>query len=99
MLAKRISSHLFTSYQLQQFKETVDREDYTADIGGGLTWNPLKWLQVSADATHTNFKTDDASREDYEENTISVFVRFIPERPIRPDKVLSRISLEKAIFD
>ena len=98
MLARRLSSNLFGSYELQQFKDTTNRQDDTYEIGGGLAWNPLRWLQVSTDATHTNFKTDDASRENYEENTISVFVRFIPERPIRPDKVLSRISLEKAIF-
>lgn len=99
MLARRLSSHLFCSYELQQFKDTVDRQDDTYEIGGGLTWNPLKWLQVSADATHTNFKTDDASRDNYQDNTITVFVRFIPETPIRPDKVLSRKSLETALFN
>lgn len=99
MLARRLSSRLFGSYQLQQFEDIVNRQDDTIEIGGGLTWDPLKWLQVSANAAHTNFKTDDASREDYTENTITVFVRFIPERPIRPDKVLSRTSLEKELFD
>ncbi|WP_246294034.1 outer membrane beta-barrel protein [Desulfobacter latus] len=99
LLARRLSSQLFGSYELQQFKETVDRRDDTYEIGGGLTWNPLKWLQVSANATHTNFKTDDASREDYKDNTITIFVRFVPERPIRPDKMPSRKSLEKELFD
>jgi hypothetical protein len=100
MLARRLSSHLFGSYELQQFEEdTVNRQDDTIEIGGGLTWTPLKWLQVTANATHTDFKTDDASREDYKDNTITVFVRLIPEKPIRPDKVLSRTSLEKEIFD
>lgn len=99
LLARRLSSQLFGSYELQQFKETVDRQDDTYEIGGGLTWNPLKWLQIGANATHTNFKTDDASREDYKDNTISVFVRFIPERPIRPDKMPSRKTLEKELFD
>jgi hypothetical protein len=98
-LARRLSSQLFASYELQQFKETVDRQDDTYEIGGGLTWNPLKWLQIGANATHTNFKTDDASREDYKDNTISLFVRFIPERPIRPDKMPSRKTLEKDLFD
>jgi len=98
-LAKRLSSQLFGSYELQQFKETVDRQDDTFEIGGGLTWNPLKWLQTGVNATHTNFKTDDASRENYKANTISVFVRFVPERPIRPDKMASRKSLEKELFD
>ncbi|WP_020589538.1 outer membrane beta-barrel protein [Desulfobacter curvatus] len=99
MLARRLSSHLFGSYELQQFKDTVDRQDDTCEIGGGLTWKPLRWLQVSANATHTNYKTDAALRDDYQENTITVFVRIIPERPIRPDDVLSRKTLEKLIFD
>ena len=98
-LARRLSSQLFGSYQLQQFKETVDRQDDTFEIGGGLTWHPLRWLQIGANATHTNFKTDDASREDYKANTISVFVRFVPVRPIRPDKMVSRKNLEKELFD
>ncbi len=99
LLARRLSSRLFGSYQRQRFEDIVNRQDDTMEIGGGLTWNPLKWLQVSGNATHSNFKSDDASREDYTENTISVFIRFIPERPIRPDKGLSRTRLEKELFD
>jgi len=98
-LSRHLSSRLSGSYQLQQFKNTIDRRDDTFEISGGLTWNPLKWLQVSANATHENYKTDDASREDYKDNTIAVFVRLTPEKPIRPDKILSRKSLEKEIFD
>ena len=98
-LTRRLSSQLFGSYQLQQFEDTVDRQDDTFEIGGGLTWNPLKWLQVSANATHTNYKTDDASRDNYEDNTITVFVRFVPERPIRPDKITSRKILETELFN
>lgn len=99
ILARHLSSYLFCSYELQQFKDIVDRQDDTYEIGGGLTWNPLKWLQLSANATHTDFKTDDASRENYKDNTITFFVRFVPERPIRPEKVMSRTSLEKDLFD
>lgn len=100
MLARRLSSQLFGSYRLKQFKDIVNRQDDTIEIGGGLTWNPLKWLQLSANATHRDYKTDSALRENYKENTISVFVRFVPERPpVRPDQIPSRKSLEKAIFD
>ncbi|MCG8552578.1 MAG: outer membrane beta-barrel protein [Desulfobacterales bacterium] len=98
-LARRLSSQLFGSYQLQQFEDTIDRQDDTIEIGGGLTWNPLKWLQISANASHTNYKTDDSSRDNYKDNTISVFVRFAPERPIRPEKILSRKTLEAKLFD
>ena len=99
MLARRLSSRLFGSYKLQEFKETVDRQDDTFEIGGGLTWHPLKWLQIGANATHTDFRSDDASRENYENNTITVFVRFVPKKPIRPDKILSRKSLETELFN
>ena len=99
MIAKRLSSSLFASYKLQDFKEEdVDRQDDTFEVGGGLTWSPLKWLQVRANVSHVDFKTDDALRHDYEENTVTVFVRLIPEKPIRPDKEPSRSSLEKEIF-
>jgi len=99
-LARHLSSQLLGSYQLQQFEDTVvNRQDDTFKIGGGLTWHPLKWLQVSANATHTNFKTDDDSRENYQYNTITVSVRFIPEKPIWPENLSSRKSLEKELFD
>lgn len=99
MLTKRLSSQLFSSYQLEQFQDTVERQDDTFEVGCGLTWNPLKWLQVSLNAIHTNYKTDDASRENYQDNTITFFVRFVPERPIRPDKIPTRKSLEEKIFN
>ena len=99
LLTRRLSSQLFCSYQLQQFEDTVDRQDDTFEIGGGLTWNPLKWLQVSANVTHTDYKTDDASIDNYKDNTITVFVRFVPERPIRPDKIPSRKILETELFN
>jgi hypothetical protein len=98
-LLKRLSSHLFCSYELQQYDDTVSRQDDTSEIGGGLSWNPLRWLRVSANATHTNYKTDDSYRENYKENTITVFVRFIPAQPIRPEKVLSRTNLAEELFD
>jgi hypothetical protein len=99
MLTKRLSSNLFGSYQIQDFQEeAVDRQDITAEIGGGLTWSPLKWLQLSAEASHSNFDSDDASRQDYKENKVTFMVRLIPERPIRPDKMVSRRSAEQQIF-
>jgi len=97
---KQLSSNLFGSYQLQDFQEDlVNRKDYTGEIGGGLTWNLLKWLQLSARASHTNFNSDDALRQDYEENKITFFIRFIPEQPIRPEKMFSRKTLEDKIFE
>jgi hypothetical protein len=98
-LTRHISSSLYGSYKLQDFQEdTVDRIDNRATLGGGLTWHPLKWLQFSANASHTSFNSDDDSREDYKENKITFFVRLIPETPIRADKVMSRKLLEKELF-
>jgi len=98
-LTKRLSSNLFGSYKLQDFQEeAVNRRDNTGEIGGGLTWSPLRWLQLGADVSHTNFHSDDAQREDYKENKVTFMIRFIPENPIRPDKMISRKSLEKQIF-
>ncbi|WDP90783.1 MAG: outer membrane beta-barrel protein [Desulfobacter sp.] len=100
LLTKQLSSSLFGSYQIQDFQEqNVDRQDDTVEIGGGLTWTPLKWLQIGANASHTNFNSDGLQRDDYEENKITFYVKFIPEKPIRPDKTVSRKSLEKEIFD
>ena len=99
-LMKRMSSSLYGSYKLQDFSEDdVDRRDQTLEVGGGLTWSPFKWMQLSLRATHTNFRSDDDRREDYEENVITFFVRLIPEKPIRPDKMPSRKSLEKTLFN
>lgn len=99
-LTKRLNSNLYGYYKLQDFQEEdVDRRDDTAKIGAGITWAPLKWLELSADASHTNFDTDGSQRDDYEENKIFFMIRLIPEKPIRPDKVLTRKSLENDIFD
>ena len=98
-LTKKLSSNLFGSYELQDFQEQdVDRQDDTAEIGGGLVWNPLKWLQFGLNASHTNFKSDDSQREDYEENKVTFYIKLIPEKPIRPDKIMSRKYLEKEMI-
>lgn len=97
---RRLSSNLFGSYAIQDFKEDrVDRRDNTAEIGGGLTWSPLKWLQLSVDASHKRFNSNDNQRDDYKENEITFFVRLTPEKPIRPDKIASKKSLEEKLFD
>ncbi len=97
-LLKRMSSNLFGSYKHQRFhEETVDRRDNTMEIGGGLTWSPLKWLRLNLSGSHSNYNTD-APRGDYKENKVTFSVSFIPEKPIRPDKILSRQTLEKEIF-
>ena len=100
MIAKRLSSRLFASYKRQDYKEeSIDRQDDTFNAGGGLTWTPLKWLQISLNATHTSFETDDASRDDYEDNTVTAFIRITPEDPIRPDKMPSREDLDHEVFN
>ncbi|WP_321495905.1 outer membrane beta-barrel protein [uncultured Desulfobacter sp.] len=100
MLTKHLSSRLFASYKRQDYKEKdIDRQDDTYNVGGGLTWNPLRWLQLSANASHVNFETNDASRDDYKSNVVTVFIRISPEQPIRPDKTFSKEQLDNEIFD
>ncbi len=102
-LTRRLSSSLFGSYKIQDFQEDdVNRQDDTADIGGGLFWSPLKWLQFSLNASHKNFNSDDTQREDYKENKITFFVRITPEKPIIPDdkpSKPSKKSLDEELFD
>ncbi|WP_320041049.1 hypothetical protein [uncultured Desulfobacter sp.] len=99
-LTRHISSSLYGSYKLQDFQEaTVDRMDHKATFGGSLIWHPLKWLQLSADVSHTSFNSDDDSRKDYEENKVTFLIRLIPETPIRADSINSRKSLEDQLFN
>lgn len=97
-ILKRLSSNLFGSYELQNFYEkAVNRRDDTIEVGGGLTWSLLRWLQLSLSGSHINYSTDGA-RGDYKDNQVTFFVTLIPERPIRPDKIATRQALEQEIF-
>ncbi len=58
----------------------------------------LKWLRLNLNYTFISFDSDNAVREDYEENKIFFSVSVIPAKPIRPDMTSSRKSLEADIF-
>ncbi len=97
-LLKQMSSSVFGSYRIQEFQEqAVDRQDDTMEIGAGFTWLPLRWMVLNLSGSHLDYNTD-ALRGDYKENRVTFFVRLVPETPIRPDKIISRNSLEKQIF-
>jgi hypothetical protein len=68
-------------------------------IGCGLSWLPLRWLQLKLTYTYTDFDTDAAAqRGDYKENRAFLSVSFIPEQPVRMDLTPSRQSLETEVF-
>lgn len=104
-LEKRLNSNVFSTYRLTDYKETrVDRKDNRFTLGCGLSWLPLRWLQVRLSYTYTDFNTDAsvqsgaAQRGDYKENRAFVSVSFIPEHPVRLDTSPSKQALETELF-
>ena len=98
-LQKRLSSNIFGSYELNEFHESaVDRKDNTINLGGGLSWNPLKWLKLNLSYSYSDFDTDDNQRGDYTENKATFSISFIPSQPVRLKSAPSRQSLENDIY-
>ncbi len=98
-LQKRLSSYVNGSYQTEDYKEdAADRKDTTTSVGGGLSWDPLKWLRFNLSYTYTDFNTDTDERGDYTENSGEFSVSFIPQQPVRVQFSPSRQSLENDIF-
>ncbi|WP_300463410.1 outer membrane beta-barrel protein [Desulfobacula sp.] len=92
---KSLSSNLFGSYSQNQYNElTADRTDDETTFGGGLSWNPLKWLRFNLTYTHTDFDTDTNEREAYKENKATFSVSFVPVRPVSIVNSPSRRALE-----
>jgi hypothetical protein len=99
-LLKRLSSNIFGSYTRDEYEETaVNRKDNTINLGGGLTWSPLKWLRFNLSYSYKDFDTDAAQRGDYTENKGTLSVSFIPAQPVRIDVSPSRQSLENEIYN
>ncbi len=99
-LQKQLSSNVYGSYRLNDYKETaVDRKDNRMTLGCGLSWLPLRWLQVKLSYTYTDFDTDTAARGDYTENRAFVSVSVIPEQPVRLEKLATRQSFETEIYN
>lgn len=99
-LQKRLSSNLFASYQRDEFSESDidDRTDNRINLGGGLSWFPLKWLRFNLSYYYTDFDTDADQRGDYTENKAIFSVSFIPSQPVRLKSTPSRQSLEDEIY-
>ena len=99
-LTKQVFSNIFGSYQLTQYDETSqNRQDENLSVGAGLSWNPLKWLEVDLQYRYKDFSTDSAVRDDYDQNIAMLTIRLIPETPVRFDSPVSRRQFEKLIFD
>ncbi len=100
-IEKHISSNVFGSYRLTDYKETaIDRKDNRLSLGCGLSWLALKWLQFKLSYTYTDFASSGGTlqRGDYKENRAFLSVNFIPEQPVRMDLTPDRQSLETEIF-
>jgi len=102
-LQKHLFLNLFGSYELAEFYESAaDRKDNMIEFGGGISWNPLRWLQLNLSYAYNDFNTDSIQREDYTENIASFSVSLIPARPVRLETTSaepSRQSLESKVFN
>lgn len=98
-LLKTLYSSVYGSYQRIDFRESaVERTDDTAILGAGLHYTPLRWLRLSLNYNFTDYRTT-STREDYTENQIYFSIGFIPERPIRSDKGISRDAFDDRVFN
>jgi len=98
-LAKRLSSSIFGSYSRVEFNNLDDeRDDDRTTLGAGLTWTPLKWLQLGLNYSFTDYRTTSSQRDDYQDNRVYFSIRYVPEKPIRPDKEITRKGFEDKIF-
>lgn len=99
-LTRRLTAELNASYQISQFDEPVfDRRDNTMNLGAGLVWAPLKWLSLNLSYSFTDFDTNDAVREDYQENVGLFTISMMPSRPARFNSSNPRTSLEGRLFE
>ena len=87
-MLERLSSNIFGSYvQTEYFEPSRNRMDTTVELGGGLSYLPLRWLRLSISYQFTDFESDASERGDYTKNEVTFSASFIPARPITPDRV------------
>lgn len=92
-LTKKSSFNISSSYKQQIFKEKAgDRVDNTFNVNTGISWSPLRWLTTSLSYAYINFNSDLSSRDDYEENRVTLSLRLYPSRP--PKVVLDKTIQE-----
>ncbi len=99
-ITKTLTTELEGSVEYENYDQpTINRVDTESTVGAGIVWFPLKWLSVSFRYTFTDFETDSVSRQDYQENKVSLSASFIPSRPTRVSGLDSRRLLEDRFFD
>ena len=99
-LTRRLTGELDGTYAINQYDDpVVNRQDNTLGIGAGLIWAPLQWLSLNLSYRFTDFDTDDAVREDYQENIAMLTISMTPSRPIRAQSSNPRATLENQLFD
>lgn len=98
-LSKKVSSNLFGSFRLDEYDSSnVDRKDKNFLIGAGITWQPLKWLELGLNCSHLEFDTSDPDQDDYKDNRVFFSITLVPETPVRMKSLQSRESFESDIY-
>lgn len=99
-LTRQLTGELSGTYTLDEYDDpTIDRQDNTLGLGAGLVWSPLQWLSINLSYEFTDFNTDDAAREDYQENVGTITITMTPSRPVRFGESNPRRDLETRLFD
>ena len=98
-LTKQMTTHMQGGIRITEYGETAqDRSDQRLNLGAGLSWTPLKWLEFGIEYRYTDFQTNADLREDYAQNTALFTIRLIPETPARIEVPDTRDVLESLIF-
>lgn len=100
LLHKRLSSNLFASYKIDDFKDaSTNRMDTDMKLGGSLSWIALQWLRFNLAYEYSEYDSDSAQRDGYSENKVIISASLIPKKPLRPDSHPSKDELDLEIFD
>ncbi|WP_022668879.1 outer membrane beta-barrel protein [Desulfospira joergensenii] len=87
-LRERMFTNVFGTYTQNEYHETdQNRQDKTIELGGGVSWSPLKWIRFNLSYQYTEFVSDSSERGDSTENEVTFSVSFIPKRPITIDRI------------
>ncbi|RLB90473.1 MAG: hypothetical protein DRH26_09630 [Deltaproteobacteria bacterium] len=99
-LTRRLSSELRGSYNLSEYDEPgLNRKDKTLNLGAGLVWSPLRWLNFNFAYTFTDFNTDDSALDDYQEHSAFISTTFTPQEPMHIRPSTPRQVLENRLFN
>ena len=99
-LTRQVTAEVDGSYRIDQYdQQGIDRQDNTLGVGAGLVWSPLQWLTLNLSYSFTDFNTDAAIREDYQENIGLFTINMTPPRPAMFNSSTPRVTLENRLFE